>query len=57
MVGTVEKSGKVKACTGKIAEQGGKDIPGQYLPGGGTQAKITFDKALMWSNSTPPASV
>ncbi len=33
VVGTVGESGKVKACTGKIAEQGGKDILGQYLPG------------------------
>lgn len=39
-VGTVEESGKVKACTGKIAEQYGEKIPGQYLPGGGKQAMI-----------------
>lgn len=40
LVGTVEESGKVKACTGKIAEQTGQNIPGQYLPGGGKQAMI-----------------
>lgn len=46
MVGTVEESGKVKACTGKIAEQTGEKIPGQYLPGGGKQAIInTFPSA------------
>ena len=39
-VGTVEESGKIKACTGKIAEQYGDKIPGQYLPGGGKQAMI-----------------
>jgi hypothetical protein len=38
IVGTVREEGAVKACTGKIAEQTGKDIPGQYLPGGGKQA-------------------
>lgn len=32
------ESGKVKACTGRISEQLGKDIPGQYLPGGAQQA-------------------
>lgn len=47
VTGTIQESGKVKACAGKIAEQSGKNIPGQYLPGGGTQAKITFDKALI----------
>lgn len=38
IVGTVEESGTIKACTGKIAEQTGNKIPGQYLPGGGKQA-------------------
>lgn len=36
--GTVREPNAIKACTGKIAEQGGRDIPGQYLPGGGKQA-------------------
>ena len=39
-VGTVRDKDAVKACTGKIAEQAGKDIPGQYLPGGGKQAML-----------------
>ncbi|MCR5883311.1 hypothetical protein LRS03_10780 [Rhizobacter sp. J219] len=47
VIGTVQESGKVKAVTGKIAEQTGKDIPGQYLPGGGKQAKIAFDKNMI----------
>lgn len=44
IVGTVRKEGAVKACTGKIAEQTGKDIPGQYLPGGGKQAMFVSSK-------------
>lgn len=46
MVGTVEEANKVKACTGKIAEQTGKEIPGQYLPGGGKQAMIETPEAI-----------
>lgn len=38
VVGTVTREGALKACAGKIAEQTGTKIPGQYLPGGGKQA-------------------
>lgn len=38
ITGKVTKKARVKACTGKIAEQRGKDLAGQYLPGGGQQA-------------------
>lgn len=40
VVGTVREKDAVKACTGKIAEQAGKDIPSQYLPGGAKQAML-----------------
>jgi len=33
---------KVPACTSTVSEQFGKDIPGQYLEGGGKQAAIDF---------------
>lgn len=38
--GTVREPNVIKACTGKIAEQTGDKIPGQYLPGGGKQAML-----------------
>ena len=38
VVGTVMHDDALKACAGKIAEQSGKLIPGQWLPGGGRQA-------------------
>ena len=38
IIGTVKEDGALKACAGKIAEQTGNKIPGQYLPGGGRQA-------------------
>lgn len=38
--GTVREPNTIKACTGKIAEQIGDKIPGQYLPGGGKQAML-----------------
>jgi hypothetical protein len=47
VIGTVQESDKLKAVTGKIAEQTGNKIPGQYLPGGGKQAKITFEKHMI----------
>lgn len=42
--GTIQANGP-KAAVGTIAEQAGKDLPGQYLPGGGTQARFFMDKA------------
>lgn len=44
-VGKVKAPGEIKACTGKIAEQSGQNIPGQYLPGGGQQAMIEMAAA------------
>ncbi len=35
---TLQKEAKIKACVGMNSEMYGKSIPGQYLPGGGTQA-------------------
>lgn len=40
VVGTLQTEGAVKAVTGKIAEQTGSKIAGQYLPGGGVQAMV-----------------
>lgn len=44
VVGRVASPDKVKACTGKIAEQVGKDIPGQHLPGGAQQAMFEMSE-------------
>lgn len=44
LVGTVHGNGP-KAAVGTIAEQGGTRLPGQYLPGDGTQANFHFDRA------------
>lgn len=44
VVGTVPKNANMKACVGLISEQAGKDIPGQYLRGGGMQAFIQFER-------------
>jgi hypothetical protein len=46
IVGTVQEADSIKACTGKIAEQGGDKIPGQYLPGGGKQAMLQLPEAV-----------
>ncbi|RBL06667.1 hypothetical protein BRN33_23385 [Xanthomonas oryzae pv. oryzae] len=35
-----------KAVVGTVAEQMGKDLPGQYLPGGATQAFFFLDKPV-----------
>ncbi|PKO38684.1 MAG: hypothetical protein CVU31_18535 [Betaproteobacteria bacterium HGW-Betaproteobacteria-4] len=45
LVAKVTDENAVKACVGKISEQMGKEIPGQYLGGGGLQAVIEMDKA------------
>lgn len=45
VVGTVPKKTDIKASVGLISEQAGKDIPGQYLQGGGMQAFIDWGKA------------
>lgn len=42
--GTVHGAGP-KAAVGTVAEQGGQKLPGQYLPGGGTQAVFFLDPA------------
>lgn len=42
VVGTVPEHANIKACTGTISEQSGKNLPGQYLPGGGQQAFIDW---------------
>lgn len=44
LVGTIRGNGP-KSAVGTIAEQGGTKLPGQYLPGGGTQANFHFDNA------------
>ncbi len=44
VVGKVVEPGKVKACTGKISEQLGEKIPGQYLPGGAQQAMFEMSE-------------
>jgi nitrate reductase NapE component len=44
VVGTVPKGANPKACTGAISEQFGKSLPGQYLPGGGKQAYMEFER-------------
>lgn len=44
VVGTVPKNANMKACVGLISEQAGKDIPGQYLRGGGMQAFMKFER-------------
>ncbi|MEN1928104.1 hypothetical protein WCE37_03740 [Luteimonas sp. MJ250] len=44
LIGTVRGNGP-KTAVGAIAEQGGTQLPGQYLPGGGTQANFRFDRA------------
>ncbi len=41
----IEKKGP-NAVVGTVSEQVGKKIPGQYLPGGATQAVIHFDDAI-----------
>ena len=45
VVGTVPAGHEVKAAVGTIAEQSGKAIPGQFLPGGGLQAVIDVNAA------------
>jgi hypothetical protein len=44
---TVPKKSGLKGCVGLISEQAGKDIPGQYLKGGGMQAFIEIDVNLV----------
>jgi hypothetical protein len=46
VIGTVLDGAAPRACTGVVAEQAGRLIPGQYLPGGGRQAILSFDAAL-----------
>lgn len=41
---TVPPKANIKACVGTISEQAGKDLPGQFLPGGGAQAVFFLDK-------------
>lgn len=45
---TSRVEGKVgpKAVVGTVSEQSGKKLPGQYLPGGATQAYFYLDKTL-----------
>lgn len=45
LVAKVTDGNAVKACVGKISEQMGDKIPGQYLGGGGLQAVIEMDAA------------
>ncbi|MDQ0073475.1 hypothetical protein J2W34_005283 [Variovorax boronicumulans] len=45
VVGTVPADSNIKAAVGTISEQSGKNIPGQYLPGGNPQAVIDMDIA------------
>ncbi len=42
--GKIGNSAPTRAVVGTVAEQLGKKIPGQYLPGGATQAVIYFEK-------------
>ena len=42
----VEGKGGPKAAVGTVSEQTGTKLPGQYLPGGATQAYFYLDKAL-----------
>jgi len=44
VVATIPKDKQIKAAVGTIAEQTGKEIPGQFLPGGGMQAVIEMSK-------------
>jgi hypothetical protein len=44
VIGKVPKKSDIKACVGLVSEQVGKDLPGQYLKGGGSQAFISFDR-------------
>jgi hypothetical protein len=43
VTGKIGKPGP-KACVGTISEQAGKNLPGQYLEGGGTQAFFFMNK-------------
>lgn len=45
VVGTVSEHANIKSCVGTISEQYGKELPGQYLPGGGQQAYFDFSRA------------
>ncbi|WP_407280141.1 hypothetical protein U5817_06805 [Aromatoleum evansii] len=45
VVGRVAEPDRIKACVGKVSEQSGARIPGQYLPGGALQAVIDLDSA------------
>ena len=45
LVGTVPAGHEIKAAVGTISEQSGKQIPGQFLPGGAMQAVIDMDAA------------
>ncbi len=44
VVGKVEGHNPPKAVVGTVAEQSGANLPGQYLPGGATQAVIGWEK-------------
>lgn len=44
VVGKVNKKAKIKSCVGLVSEQAGEKITGQYLPGGGMQAFMDFDR-------------
>ncbi len=46
LVGTILESGRIKACTGIIAEQSSQKIAGQYLTGGGKQAMLQLEPAV-----------
>lgn len=45
VVGKVDGPNPPKAVVGTVAEQSGTHLPGQYLPGGATQAVVEWDKS------------
>lgn len=44
LIGTIQESDRLKACTGVIAEQRSSQIFGQYLEGGGKQALLKLEQ-------------
>nr|WP_221320234.1 hypothetical protein [Chitinivorax tropicus] len=46
LVGTIKEPNRVKGCVGKISEQAGDKIKGQYLTGGGKQVMLEIPGEL-----------